>query len=172
MTRPQAYILAGGRSLRFGSDKAVATVDGRALWATVAAALEGAGQTPVLIGRRLRGLPIPELIEGDGPHHPLRGIATALAHAASLGQLRALIAPCDLRQLQAGQVRRVLHRAQEQGTSCFARGQPLLAVLDTNHAALALTWAETNRSLREFHQHLGSIEVDVGDLENLNRPPP
>ncbi len=84
MTRVLGAILGGGRSSRFGSDKALATLDGRALIDRVAAALAPQVDALIVVGRDHPGLtavadrPAPDL-------GPLGGIAGALHYAAAHG---------------------------------------------------------------------------------------
>ena len=87
-------VLAGGVGRRFGSDKALAELDGRPLVAHVAAALAGECQTVVVCGRTLAG----HVSLADRPAPglgPLAGIAAALRHAADEGYDEVLSAPCD-----------------------------------------------------------------------------
>jgi molybdopterin-guanine dinucleotide biosynthesis protein MobB len=96
---PLGVILAGGRSRRFGSPKALATVGGRTLVERVRDALAGAVRTIVVSGSdpavaRAAGLPLlPDLREGLGP---LGGVLTALRRAVEEGRPGVLVAACDL----------------------------------------------------------------------------
>ncbi len=73
-------VLAGGQSTRFGSDKAMAELDGRTLLARAVDALSGWCEQVVIAGRETGPAPcIP-----DWPHPgmgPLAGIAAGLHHA-------------------------------------------------------------------------------------------
>ena len=88
-------IIAGGASSRFGSDKALALLDGRPLIAHAAAALEPFVATIVVCGREWGGLlsladqPLPGL-------GPLGGIAAALRHAEPAGYTHVLTIGCDM----------------------------------------------------------------------------
>ena len=62
----KGYVLAGGLSSRFGSDKAVYLVDGVPLAVRIAEVLRAAGLDPCVVARTPRGLGIPERIEPDG----------------------------------------------------------------------------------------------------------
>lgn len=100
MTIP-AYILAGGKSSRFGSDKARATVDGRPLILRVAAALEPQPVT-VIAGEQDKYLDlglktIADLNPGLGP---MAGLQTALHDAHARGCDRAILVSCDLVGIQ------------------------------------------------------------------------
>ncbi len=77
-----------------GRDKALLPIGGEPLAARTARILTEAGCGPVsLVGNQpeLAGLGWPVLREADGPHHPLRGVAAALA---SLPGGLALFASC------------------------------------------------------------------------------
>lgn len=92
------YVLIGGRSSRFGSDKALCTVSGRAMALHVADALRGLTDSVTLVGDPgkygLLGLPVvPDRFPGAGP---LGGIVTALANASSAW---ILIVACDMPKL-------------------------------------------------------------------------
>ncbi len=106
---PLGVVLAGGESRRFGSPKALASVDGVTLWERAAGML-GALGLPVLVLLR------PELLEaatsaratgGDpAPFHlgtdsrsgrgPLGGIETGLIEARERGRSAILVLACDL----------------------------------------------------------------------------
>lgn len=179
-----AYILAGGRSSRFGSDKAVYVHNGVPLWHRVANALEGAGCTVHLIGRSPRGLPIPEIIEEEhADHHPLWGVVRAFRDARQQGHEWVVTAPCDLLDLDEIQVSILIKASQASPLNQFAgatarppratftRGQPLLAVLPVDALAVAEGLATSGGSVRDFHVRCGSGVVDLGASRNLNEPP-
>lgn len=179
-----AYILAGGRSSRFGSDKAVFEDDGIPLWQRVAVRLQAAGCTVHLVGRSPRGLPIPEIIEEEhADHHPLWGVACALRDARIRGHEWAVTAPCDLVDLEEIQVSRLIMASRTLGPlgdaaasahpvgAKFAKGQPLFAVLPVEAFADASELATSGRSMRDFHARWGTRAVDVGALRNLNTRP-
>ena len=90
-------ILTGGRSSRFGSDKALAIVDGRAMARRVADALDDAGAAEVLaiggdsVALAALGItPVADRRPGEGP---LDGLITALG--AATNDLVVVLA-CDL----------------------------------------------------------------------------
>ena len=100
-------VLCGGRSSRFGSDKALAPLGESTVGASVVDALRGAGVDPVVAiggtaGSMLAIPTVPDLRPGDGP---LAGLATALLWART-GPV--LVTPCDLPLLRAGHVRLIL----------------------------------------------------------------
>lgn len=91
-------VLAGGRSSRFGSDKALAVLKGRPLIAHAIEALAAHADTVVCCGRDWPGLvSIPD--NPAGGHGPLAGLNAALRHAAENGFDTVLCAPIDVHPL-------------------------------------------------------------------------
>lgn len=105
-------VLCGGKSSRFGSDKALADAEGVPVGGRVIAALRGGGAEPVAAiggtaGSEL-GIPtIADLRPGEGP---LAGLATALLWAKT-GSV--VVAPCDLVLLRASDVQSLLSIGRE-----------------------------------------------------------
>ena len=172
-----AYILAGGKSSRFGSDKALYEHGGIPLWRRVATALAGAGCTVHVMCRSPRGLPLPEVIEPDGPSHPLWGVLHALLHARDSGNESVVVAPCDLVDLTADAVatliaasRRTPSRGDHLG-QVHAKGQPLLAVTTTDSESWCRRCAQQGESVQLFQVATRSVEINVGELTNLNQRP-
>lgn len=96
-------VLCGGRSSRFGSDKALAPFRSSTMGERVVDALRKAGVDPVVAigGRAGDDLAIPTVPDrrpGDGP---LAALATALLWARTG---RVVVAPCDLPLLQADHI--------------------------------------------------------------------
>jgi len=87
--RTLGAVLAGGRSSRFGSDKALAMLDGRTLLDHALAALRPHCDAVIVVGRgEIADWPRADM-------GPLGGIAGALIHAADQGFDRVLTAPVD-----------------------------------------------------------------------------
>lgn len=149
----RAWILAGGRSSRFGADKALHLVDGEPLVLRTARILQEAGLDPVVLVRTPRGVGV-EVVEPDGPRHPLWGVAFALA------QGDAFFAPVDLVDLDVARVRQLA------AARAVALDQPLLGVISASFAARARELALSGGRVRE----LGVPTLDVGPFLNLNRP--
>lgn len=97
MIRPHAYILAGGRSSRFGADKAWALLDGKPLILHARYALEPFAQSVTAVADapgKFRTLRL-RTIADETPHFgPLGGLAAALADAPD--DELVLITACDL----------------------------------------------------------------------------
>lgn len=85
--RPPAYILCGGRSSRFGSDKARAVIDGVPLLLHLGDALKRTGHCVHYVADsidRYRDLGITCLVDARANCGPLAGLCRALEHHASL----------------------------------------------------------------------------------------
>ncbi|MEM7271634.1 MAG: molybdenum cofactor guanylyltransferase [Actinomycetota bacterium] len=100
-------VLCGGRSSRFGSDKALAPLGQGTVGGSVVAALRQGGADPVVAiggsaGPALDIPTIPDLRPGDGP---LAGLVTALLWART-GPV--LVVPCDLPLLRGPHVAAIL----------------------------------------------------------------
>lgn len=94
--RTLGAVLAGGRSSRFGSDKALATLGGQTLLDHALAALRPHCDTVIMVGRD------PGIADWPRPGMgPLGGIAGALRHAAGEGFDQLLTAPVDCVRLPA-----------------------------------------------------------------------
>jgi len=108
VTAPVGAILAGGRSQRMGTDKALVRVGGIVMVERVAAALRRAGAEVVVVGRTepIAGIPaIPDWRPGP-PRGPLPGLVAALRHGAGRPVLlvavdQPLVQPATLRRLAA-----------------------------------------------------------------------
>src|SRR2546423_14953878 len=93
-------VLAGGRSSRFGSDKAAALIDGRPMLDWVIEALAPQVDEILICGREAPG----RICVADRPRTdlgPLGGLNAALQHAAANGFDAVLSAPCDTPRLSA-----------------------------------------------------------------------
>lgn len=87
--RTLGAVLAGGRSNRFGSDKALAMLEGRTLLDHASAALGPHCDAVIVVGRgEIADWPRADM-------GPLGGIAGALIHAADRGFNQLLTAPVD-----------------------------------------------------------------------------
>ncbi len=126
-----AYILAGGQSSRFGSDKARAIIDGVPLLLQVQSALlPFAHRTTVVVDKRGRykDFQLHELMDGAEQRGPLGGLLTALIDGR--GGWR-LIAPCDMLNIQEIWLQALLEARQPGDIAVAFRGehwQPLPAL--------------------------------------------
>lgn len=93
--RPLGAIIAGGKSRRFGADKALAEIGGRPLLDHVAEALAAQTDALIVIGRDWPGMSsIPDRPAPD--QGPLGGLCAALHHAHDNGYDAVLTAGCDI----------------------------------------------------------------------------
>lgn len=163
-------VLAGGRSTRMGTDKALIQRDGRYLAEAVAALLGSCGCSPVcVVGRQanLADLGWPLVASETGDHHPLLGIAAALE---CISTEMTLFAPCDLINLQAWHVEAMLAH----GEPCVAwsgdQVQPLLAVIPTSMAGTARRLAAEGAPAKALTGSLDRINLGGPLLIDANRP--
>lgn len=161
-------VLAGGRSRRFGSDKAVATLGGRTLLDHALAALQPHCDAVAIVGREggIADWPRPDM-------GPLGGIAAALIHAAETGFDQVLTAPVDCVRLPPD-LRGLLEPAP-----AFLTTQPVIGLWPV--AALddlkALLTDGSDLAVRAFARRIGARAVtsdfvppninSVADLERL-----
>jgi len=161
-------VLAGGKASRFGSDKALALLDGRPLIEHAVASLEPHVAGIVVCGREdprwtcLADRPAPDM-------GPLGGIAAALFHAREQGFDAVLSTGCDMPSLPAGLVEALIG----EGPAIVA-GQQLIGFWPAALADRLLDHLETSpsRSIRAWMAVAGPREVAPPDgaLPNINRP--
>lgn len=176
-------ILAGGRSSRFGSDKAFAILSDIPLVEHVARALRSCATTLAVSGGREAAalLAVPLLSDPpNAPHGPLAGILAGLEWAEAGGADWLITATCDVPLVPHDMGMRLMAAAQAKGASlalaqtsdgphplCAAwqpRLRPLLA------AALA---GGAHPSVRRFAADMCAVEVLFAQHEqffNINTP--
>ncbi len=156
-------VLAGGQSRRFGSDKALALLDGRPLIDHALAALACCDALAVA-GREWPG--IASLPDRPSPDlGPLGGLNAALQHAAEQGFSHVASLPVDSPTLPADWL------AELRKGPAHAAGQPLIAVWPVALAAgLEAFVAGGGRRVRDWVAGTGARAVDLGPLANLNHP--
>ena len=175
-------VLAGGRSSRFGAEKAVQTLGGITLLERSLAALNGVAEAVAVSARpgsgaaelaRSRGLPL-VADDPDHPSGPLAGIAAGLAWARAEGfDLLAALA-CDVPGVDAAILRRLVLPG---GGYALADGriQSLCAVWPVT-ALDALTEALNGGDHPAVHEMLrrsGAAAVafeDPAPFANINSP--
>lgn len=164
--RVLAAILAGGQSRRFGSDKALALVDGARLIDRVAAVLQPQSDALVVCGRAdpaytcLPDWPEPGL-------GPLGGLAAALRHAHAQGYDAVLSASCDVPNLPPDL------RAQLTGNGpACAASQPVVGWWPAACADdLEKFISDERRALYGFAEQVGARQIAFDPpLANVNRP--
>jgi len=158
-------VLAGGASTRFGSDKAQALIDGKALIDHVIAALVPQVESLVVVGRswpgfaRVDDLPAPGL-------GPLGGLAGALDHGRRQGFNAVLMAPCDTLGLPPDLAARLAP-----GPAVVA-GQRSIGLWPTRLAPVLIAWLAEggSQAIRDWVTACQAREVDCGNFRNINAP--
>lgn len=177
-------VLAGGRSSRMGTDKALVAVDGIPMARRVADALAAGGCDPVWCqgGDAVELASIGLTVRPDPSAHagPLAAIAEALAAAAPADLV---IAACDLPDLDGPTVRAIVDGSVSQGAT--ADRAHLVAVADDGSGAHLLAWwsaaalapllallGEGVMSYRVAVERLGAHHVPVSPaaVRNVNHP--
>lgn len=159
-------ILAGGQSRRFGSDKAEAFFEARALLDHVADALRPQTADLVVAGRKWPGLPhIADLPEaGIGP---LGGLAGALDHAWRHDFDAVLTSGCDVIGLPNDLVDRL------EPAPAIVADMPIVGLWPVRMRTALLNWLSdsANRSVYRFADHIGARHINLeAELKNINRP--
>lgn len=167
MTMILGAVLAGGQSRRFGSDKALASLDGTALLDHALVSLAPYVAGLVVVGRD--AAPVPVVPDRPSPGlGPLGGIAGALAHAAAHGFDAVLTTACDTPILPNSLV-----TALRASGAAHAAGAPTVGYWPTVLAEpLAVYLAGGgDRSIRRWAAGAGVIAVCPGvALVNVNTP--
>ena len=155
-------VLMGGRSSRFGSNKAAAEWNGRSL-AEHAAALVGQYVDEVVtVGGEGS---IPDLpASGLGP---LGGIAGALDHAAGHGFASVLTIGCDMPRVPSELLTALLRRAP-----AYCSDAPVLGHWPAALGAQLLGWVtREDRSVRGWARAVGALPIPSPvPLNNVNTP--
>ena len=162
-------VLAGGRSSRFGSDKALALLaDGRTLLEHAAAAVAPHVEAVVVCGRTAEGMT--GLADRPAPDMgPLGGLNAALHHAVSQGYDAVLTTGCDMPLYPAALAEALIG----EGASVLKGQQlagywpaPLATELDAHLAE------DNSRSIYGWLERIGARIVERADiaLPNVNRP--
>ena len=159
-------VLAGGRSSRFGSDKAQAKLDGVTLLDRSTQALGTMCDTVVVVGHGDEGI----ATIADWPcagMGPLSGIAAALRHAASLGYDAVLSCGVDSINLPSDLVGRLAP------APAYVESQPVIGLWSVTAAQTveAILQEDTRKSMLAFAERIGARPQQL-DLQpaNINTP--
>lgn len=162
-------ILAGGQATRFGSDKALAVLEGRPLLEHAAAAVLGAVARTIVCGRE--GAPLGLTAVSDWPAAglgPLGGLCAALRYAAGNGFAAVLSIGCDTPILPAALVDRLVTGSGAR----FLRQAPIIGCwpVDLANGLSTLLADGGGRSVYRWAEAVGAEAIDAGgDLPNINR---
>jgi len=159
-------VLAGGRSSRFGSDKAEALWQCRRLIDHAAAALAQETDALLIVGRDDPAFDcVPD--RPSAGLGPLGGLAGALMAARDRGFEAVLVCPVDVPQPPAG-----LRALLSPGPALIA-SQPTIGLWPTALLPDLLDFIEHDpkRSLRGFAERVGARAVEAAaPIANINRP--
>jgi molybdopterin-guanine dinucleotide biosynthesis protein A len=158
-------VLAGGLSRRFGSDKALATIGGRAMLDVVIEQLRPQCADLVVAGRDWRG----EMRIDDLPRPglgPLGGLAAALVYARAHDHELVLTSGCDLPELPDGLV------ALLAPADAVLADQPTVSLWRAERADALLAWIKKSdrRSIFAWAAEAGARRVAGPAMANVNRP--
>jgi len=155
-------VLVGGRSSRFGSDKAAARLGDAALRDhAIRLVAPFAAETMLVGGPDLPDLPRPGL-------GPLGGIAAALDHAAGHGFDAVLTIACDMPRLPDGLLDRLVRRGPS-----FCEDAPVLGYWPAALGAQLLAHVDAipDRSVRRWARSVGALPIAAGGrIPNVNTP--
>ncbi len=153
------YLLAGGESARFGSDKALALLDGKPLILHALGPFHAlAGPAIAVVDRpdRLAGLELPVVVDAQPLRGPAHGLLTALRHR---GQGWLWLAPCDVLGVQPSWLDALAAHAQA--------GRRAVAWRDAHWQPLPSLWhtdalPQVEHALADGRDALWQLLDDVG----------
>lgn len=176
--RVAGAVLTGGVSRRMGSDKALLEVGGTAMSARVAAALTGAGCSPVVAvggaAADLRSLGLDVVADAHPGEGPLGGILTALDALADRCDAVMVVA-CDLPFVDSAVIAAVIEALGSHEVAAGRAGGPLPLCAVWSMRATAHLQARFDAGERAVHRaavglDLVEVVVDAGSLRNVNTP--
>lgn len=165
MSRLPVYILAGGRSSRFGSDKARAEIDGRPMIQRLAELIQPVASHVTIVADqpgKYDDLGLNTIADVIPDRGPLGGLHTAFEHMKESGWL--LLLSCDLLEVKVTWVNTLMAHAGE-GARAVAfrpddRWQPLLAVYHSSmRAVVERRLAESQFAMQALLNEVGAIET-------------
>ena len=159
-------VLAGGRSSRFGSDKALAELGGETLLARAVASLSRWCDRVVVVGRE--AAPAPTLPDWPAPGlGPLGGIAAALRHAEAEGFASVLTCGVDSADLPEDLPDLL------SPPSAFLESQPVIGHWKSDAASIVsgILQSEGRRSMLAFARAARARAVTASHAPaNINTP--
>jgi molybdenum cofactor guanylyltransferase len=156
---PVAAVLAGGRSRRMGSAKALVELGGRPLLAWALAAAGGAGLETVVVakpGSELPPLDVPVWPEPAQPSHPLTGVIAALERAAPRA---VVVLACDMPFVPAELIARL---ARLDAPAAAPAGEGFPARYESAALPVLRAGLEREAPLRAVLAELAAVEVAAG----------
>lgn len=163
-------ILAGGEARRFGSDKALALLEGRTLIAHAAIILRSKCDDVVVCGRAVAPDDLMTTADSPGPSlGPLGGLCGALRYADSNDYDAILTIGCDTPAMPHA----LLDTLLAQGTACYVQQMPIVGFWPASLVEpLARHLAsDGDRSVRGWGALVGATAIDAAvDIPNINQP--
>lgn len=162
-------VLAGGQARRFGSDKAMAEIDGQALIDHVIAGLYPQVDGLVIVGREHATLPNVQDRPGPG-EGPLGGLCAALFYARDNGYNAVLSMGCDTLPVPPDLALALVKRTR---LPCVVAGQWLIGLWPTDLADALEAWLrdQSGRSIRGWMAQVNAVEVELPyAFGNINTP--
>lgn len=180
-------VLAGGRSSRFGREKALAELEGQPFVARVASVLASGSERVAVNAPEDSGAAAYAAEHGltllhdpaGAPDGPLAGVVAGLAWAEAAGASSLCTAPCDTPRLPADMVARLAAAMNERSGATAARTadglQPLCTLwrVEALPTVRRLTAGGVHPAVREVLVAVGYAEVrfeDAGAFRNVNTP--
>lgn len=172
-------ILAGGRSRRFGADKAAVVVDGRPMIEHVYEAVRAVTDRLFLSARTADEAPallVPTIVDRYPDRGPLAGLHAALRAA---GTTWVLVVACDLPYVTPRVLRQILDARASGGEAVVSRTpdgrlQPLCACYHLHILPMVERRIASGAfSMHELLTHLESVryvDVPAAPLRNVNTP--
>ena len=159
-------ILAGGQASRFGSDKALAELDGRSLIALAVEALGAQCDHVIVVGRVVA--PVPTVPDWPRPGMgPLGGLAGALRHALAEGYHQVLTCGVDAAALPGD-----LAEWLSPGPACLEE-QPVIGLWPAAAAPVleAFLQRDERHAVKRFADLVGARRVRIDTpIPNINTP--
>ncbi len=159
-------LLAGGRSTRFGSDKALAMLDGQPMFAHGVSTLSAQCDAVILVGREFAAFrcvpdrPAPDM-------GPLGGLAGALAYAKAAGFDYVLSAGVDAPYLPSDLA------ATLSPAPAYVIGQPVIGLWPVSALGLLdqILAGDGRHSVLHFTERVGARAVELAHQPpNINTP--
>ncbi len=175
-------VLAGGRSSRFGSEKAMAPLeDGVMIEAPIRALFDVCPQVAVSArldsGAASHAASLGLSVLQDGPadaQGPLAGIRRGLIWAVGQGAQRLAVAPCDAPTLTGAHYRRLVSETGAAVARSTGGIEPLVSIWPVSSlAAIQSALADgAHPPIHALLAEIGAIEVMLPDYDgaNVNRP--
>jgi len=152
-----------------GTCKATLPFQGERLMDRVARLSEQAGCVPHFVIKRtqkIHSIRHQVVLESAEQHHPLLGVACALAHC---NHQYALILPCDTPFLQPASLKQLC--VQQRPTVVYSEHiHPLIGWYPTSWSKKAAVLANTNQAAAKFAKDAFYLYLPHEELRNCNRP--